>query len=150
MADGPRPLSALVAIRGMINTIRWICVIPASYLGYYIALIGGMLVYMVAESFCPPDAITYGICTSNYMRKIEKIIFVVFPCIAAILVVLLPTLAAATKKAAVALTFFVGGSSVAIYLGASLHEWVALSAALACGGVTMLSVFAHQNRRQNA
>jgi len=39
------------AYRRMINAVRWICIIPASYLGYYLALIGGMAALVLAESF---------------------------------------------------------------------------------------------------
>ncbi len=130
----------------MINIIRWICVVPASYLGYYIAMIGGLAALMFAESFCPADAVVSGMCTADYMRQIEKILLLVFPGIAAILVVLLPTLAAPAKKVTVAISFFIVGGAAAIYLGATLREWTILAFTLACGGVTAWSIHAHQRK----
>ena len=126
--------------------IRWICVIPASYLGYYIALIGGLAALTFGESFCPPEAVISGMCTANYMRLVETFLFLVFPGIAAILVVLLPTLTAPTKKTAVAVIFYVLGASVAIYMGTSLREWKTLTFALVCGAATVWFVFQNQSR----
>lgn len=134
----------------MINVIRWVCVIPAAYLGYYLALIGGMASIVLAESFCPPEDVVSGLCTSDYMRLVEKILFAVFPAIAAILVVLLPTLIAPSKKVAVATTCYAVGSIAAIYMCISLEEWVVLGLVLTSGGITLYSIYAHQQRQQNA
>ena len=73
-----------------------------------------------------------------------------FPSIAAILVVLLPTITAPSKKVAVAATFFAVGSTVAIYMGISLEEWVVFGFALTSGSITLYSIYAYQNKRKNA
>lgn len=129
------------------NIIRWLCLIPASYLGYYIALIGGMAVHAFAESFCPPEAVISGMCTANYIRPIETFLFLVFPGIAAILMVLLPTLAAPSKKVAVAVIFFILGATAAIYMGTSLREWKILAFALVCGAATVWFIYVNQNKK---
>ncbi len=128
------------------NVLRWLCVIPAAYLGYYLALVGGMAALALAESFCPAEALVSGMCTAAYMRWTEKILFVLFPGIAAILAVLLPTLIAPSKKVAVAFVFFALGSVAATILGVSLEEWVVLGFALFCGAVTAWAVHAYQRR----
>jgi hypothetical protein len=112
-------------------------------------MIGGMVTIVLAESHCPPEAIISGMCTSEYMRYIEKVVFVLFPSIAAILVVLLPTLTAPSKKIAVAITFYVLGSSAAVYMGVSLKEWLVLACALTSGGLTLYSIYVYQTKRKN-
>jgi hypothetical protein len=134
----------------MINVIRWLCVIPASYLGYYLALVGGMAALVLAESFCPAEAVVSETCTADYMRPVEKTLFIVFPGLSAILVVLLPTLMAPAKKVAVAGLFFVLGSAAAIYMGSLLKEWVVLGIALSSGGITLYSIYAYHNKRKHA
>ena len=128
------------------NVLRWICVIPASYLGYYIALVSGMAALALVESFCPGEAVVSGMCTAEYMRQTERILFVLFPGIAAVLFVLLPTLVAPSMKVAVALAFFTLGSLVATILGISLEEWVVLGFALLCGAVAAWAVYTRQRR----
>jgi len=120
--------------------------LPAAYLGYHLALIGGMVVHALAESFCPPEAVVSGLCSAAYFRQVEKVLSIVFPGIAAVLVVLLPSVIAPTRKTAVAAAFLLLGGSVAVYLAAALHEWVALVFALICGGVTALAVLVHQKK----
>jgi hypothetical protein len=134
----------------MNHVIRWILVMPVAYLGYYIAMISGMAGLALAESFCPPDEVISGMCMAEFMRQIEKFLFVLFPGFAAVLVVLLPSLVAPSRKAAVAVTFFAAGSVIAIFLGVSLEEWVILAVTLACGGVTTWAVHQHQKRLQNS
>lgn len=128
----------------MNHSIRWILVIPAAYLGYYVALISGMAALALAESFCPADEVISGMCTAEYMRRIEKLLFVLFPGLAAVLVVLLPSLVAPSRKVAVATSFFAVGSVAAIFLGVALEEWVILGFALACGAVTTWAVYAYR------
>lgn len=128
------------------NVLRWICVIPAAYLGYYLAMIGGMAALALAESFCPPEMVVSGMCTAEYMRRTEKILFLLFPGIAAVLVVLLPVLVAPTRKIAVACVFLAAGSVIAMILGVSLGEWVVLGFSLLCGSATAWAVYAHQKR----
>ena len=128
------------------NVLRWICVIPAAYLGYYLALIGGMAALALAESFCPPEMLVSGMCTAEYMRSAEKVLFLLFPGIAAVLVVLLPALVAPARKFAVACVFLAVGSVIATVMGVSLGEWMVLGFALLCGIVTAWAVYAHQNR----
>ncbi len=118
--------------------------IPVAYLGYYLAMISGMAALAIAEAFCPPDLVISGMCTAAYMRGIEKLLFVLFPGLAAVLVVLLPSLVAPSRKLAVALSFFAVGSVAAIFLGVALEEWVILGFALACGGVTTWAVYAYR------
>lgn len=106
-----------------------------------------MAVHAFAEAFCPPEAVISGMCTANYMKPIETFLFLVFPGIAAILVVLLPTLVAPSKKVTVAVIFFVLGASIAIYMGTSLREWTILAFALVCGAVTVWFIYVNQNRK---
>ena len=72
--------------------------IPVAYLGYYVAMISGMAALALAEAFCPPDDVISGMCTAEYMGWIEKLLFVLFPGLAEVLVVLLPSLVAPSKS----------------------------------------------------
>ena len=134
----------------MINALRWLCVIPASYLGYYLALVGGIAALVLAESLCPAEAVVSDMCTADYMGPVEKTLFIVFPGLAAVLVVLLPALMAPAKKVAVAGLFFVLGSAAAIYMGSILKEWVVLAIALSSGGITFYSIHAYYKKRKRS
>ena len=122
--------------------------IPVAYFGYYAALISGMAFLALAESFCPPDAIVSGTCVADYMKPVEKTLFVVFPGIAAALVVLLPALVAPSRKVEVAFAFLVVGSVIAIALGASLQEWATLGFTLLCGIATAGAVYMRQGKKK--
>ena len=127
--------------------MRWFLLIPVAYLGYYAALISGMAFLALAESFCPPDAIVSGMCVADYMKPVERTLFVVFPGIAAALVVLLPALVAPSGKEEVAFAFLTVGSVIAIVLGTSLQEWAILSFTLLCGIATTGAVYMCLGRR---
>lgn len=132
----------------LVNGVRWFLVIPLAYLGYYLALISGMAFLALAESFCPPDAVVSGICVADYMKPIERFSFVVFPGIAAVLVVLLPVLVAPCGKLNVAFAFLAAGSVIAIALGSSLKEWATLGFTLLCGIVTTGAVYVYLGRKK--
>ena len=121
--------------------------IPVAYLGYYAALISGMAFLALAESFCPPDAIVSGMCAADYMKPVERTLFVVFPGIAAALVVLLPALVAPSRKVEVAFAFLAIGSVIAIVLGTSLQEWPTLGFTLLCGIATTGAVYMYPGRK---
>ena len=123
------------------NAVRWILVLPVAYLGYYAALISGMAFLALAEYFCPPEAVISGMCVAGYMKFIERILFVVFPGIAAVLVVLLPVLVAPSRKVEVAFACLAIGSVIAIIMGTLLQEWVTLGFTLLCGTVTAGAVY---------
>ena len=132
----------------LVNGVRWFLLIPVALLGYYAALVSGMAVLTLAESFCPPDAIVSGMCVADYMRSIERVSFVVFPGIAAALVVLLPALVAPSRKVAVAFAFLTIGSVIAIVLGTSLQEWATLGFTLLCGIAAAGAVSMRQGRKK--
>ena len=132
----------------LVNGVRWFLLIPVALLGYYAALVSGMAVLALAESFCPPDAIVSGMCVADYMRSIERVSFVVFPGIAAALVVLLPALVAPSRKVAVAFAFLTIGSVIAIVLGTSLQEWATLGFTLWCGIAAAGAVSMRQGRKK--
>jgi hypothetical protein len=112
-----------------------------------VALISGMVLLALAESFCPPEAVVSGMCTAGYVKPLEKTLFVVFPGFAAVLFVLLPVVVAPSKKLAVALVFLVIGSAIAIFLGVSLQEWATLGFTLLCGGATAGAVYLHLGKK---
>lgn len=132
----------------LVNGVRWFLVIPVAYLGYYLALISGMAFLALAEFFCPPDAVVSGMCVADYMEPIEKTSFVIFPGIAAVLVVLLPVLVAPCRKVDVAFAFLAAGSVIAIALGSSLKEWVTLGFTLLCGIATTGAVYVYLGRKK--
>lgn len=117
--------------------VRWSLVIPAGFAGYLFAMYLGMFSYIAMESLCPENEMVSEMCVASYMNVVEYVVFVVFPSLAAILVVTLPALVAPRYKTHVAGFAFLAGSSVAIYMGFSIQAWVPLICAIAAGFITL-------------
>lgn len=121
--------------------LRWLLVVPAMLAGWYLALITGLLLHALAESFCPPMKVVSGVCTAAWFRSVEEILILLTAALAATLVVLLPTLACPGRKRAVAgITFVVGAvTAIAIGYGAS-SLWIPVATALFTGLLTLRRV----------
>lgn len=127
----------------MIKVCRWILVIPASLGGYFISMLLGMVTLTAFEKYCPTKDIVSEMCTATYMEKAENISLIVFPSLAAILVVLLPSLMAPSKKLAVASIAYTLGAITAMYMGISTGTYPILSATIISGAIMLYVLYRH-------
>lgn len=107
--------------------------VPAGFAGYIFAMTAGMFSYIAMESLCPEEEIVSEMCVASYMNLVEDMVFVIFPSLAAILVVILPALVAPRYKSYIAGFALLAGSGAAIYMGASIEAWVPLICAIVAG-----------------
>lgn len=97
--------------------VRWLAVVPAAYLGWWAALIFGIMLLNLAESFCPPSEMISGMCVAWWFHYGEKAIFAFSAALAAFLVIVLPVLVTPSHRHVVAWSAFIGGGAVAVVLG---------------------------------
>jgi hypothetical protein len=110
-----------------ITLLRWIAVVPAGLLGWYIGFLTGVALLSAAINLCPAESMVSGACIAPWFRYAEALIFCVSVALAAFLVVALPALVAPRWRLGVAWAAFGVGLIVAVYLvvyTATLLEFV--------------------------
>ena len=121
----------------MRDTIRWVLIVPAAVLGFYAAILLGMLSYFMAESFCPEEAMVSGMCTAPYMRVFEKVAFVAFPTLASLIIIWSVYFLAPRYKVYVSSAAYLVGASIAMYFGWATKQWLTLGAVLVFAGFSL-------------
>jgi hypothetical protein len=121
--------------------LRWLLVIPAVLVGWYLALASGLLLHSLVESFCPAEAMVSGRCYAPWFTWSEEALFVLTAGLAAWLVVLLPTLSCPTHKRTVATVAYLCGAVTAIVFAVTGPLWIPAIAALLAGLLTMRRVY---------
>lgn len=119
----------------MINTVRWVLTIPSAIAGFFFALMLAIVCHSAAVSFCPESQIISGLCTAPYMKIVDGFAEVLFPTIAAILVVWLPYFCAPKHKHIVVVSCYIVGSIVAFGLALSTQLWVTLFSVITSAGL---------------
>ena len=107
------------------ETMRWILFIPASIVGFYLALLIMILVQTSVESMCPEQYIFIGereYCI--YPSWVNTALISIGGALAAFLVVLLGSLVAPGYKNVVPYVLFIGGAIIASYMIAVLADSV--------------------------
>ena len=119
------------------KVFRWVLVIPSSIAGYFICMFLGMANILVFEKICPEQYIVSEMCTAGYMKYVENISLIVFPSLAAVLVVLFPFLMAPSNKFKVSGISYVIGAVIAVYIGIETKAYLILSTVLVSGAITL-------------
>lgn len=114
-----------------INVVRWLLTLPSAVLGFYVAFTGALALAGMLENFC-----NGGSCTGWKMSLLGASIYLGIA-VAAVLVVLLPTLIAPTHKHRVAQAFYGLGALVAVAMVTFTGDPFMLLTALAVGGITL-------------
>ena len=120
----------------MVSVLRWLLVIAAPILGWYIALVAGLLLLDFTESWCPPEEMISGMCTAAWFPLASNAVFCFSTALAAVLVVAGAVLAAPSRRRQVAWTAFALGSVVALALAAAAVAWAEFASAVLAGGLT--------------
>ena len=101
----------------MVQWLRWLAVIPAAFAGWLLAFVAVAGVHRLLLVLCPVESIVSGTCEADWFRSAESILMFCFSALAAVLVVVLPTLIAPSRRRAVAVLALIGGAACAVWLG---------------------------------
>ena len=123
--------------RGIIAALRWVAVIPAALLGWYLALVIGLSLRSLATSLCPPEDLVSDACAASWFAPVEDGIFIATAALAALLVLLFSTVICPSHKRGVAVVVFVVGTASAVLLGYALSIWLPPLAAVISGLFTL-------------
>jgi hypothetical protein len=98
------PISAKVETA---YVVRWICVIPAAWAAFYIALLISMVCFQTLNGLCPGSEVHSGLCGNGWVVPAT---FVIGAAIAPALVILAGTLTAPSHRPYVAWALYVTGA----------------------------------------
>lgn len=120
-----------------LQVIRWALILPAAVVAWCVAFIVGVFVYVSVENLCPPDQMEYSDCVAPWFPIAQYSTVVFGAALAAALVMITCISLAPTHKRQVAITTFVAGTVVAIFLGLG-HFLVPMLAAIFTGAVILV------------
>ena len=121
----------------MVTQIRWLAVLPAAVVGWFVALVIGLIVHSGIESLCPRDQMDSGMCVAPWFPYASDAVSAFGAGLAAVLVITLAVLAAPAHRIVVMRTAFVAGLLVAIYMLWQTSAIVEFVAAISCGLLTV-------------
>jgi hypothetical protein len=127
--------------------LRWIAVIPAGILGWYIAFLAGLALLTGARGLCAAESMVSGACIAPWFRYAEAAIICVSVALAASLVVVLPAFVAPRWRLAVAWVAFVAGLMVAVYFVAATAAVLEFVSAVLAGLLSVMGVLKAERRR---
>ena len=114
-----------------VNLIRWLLTIPSAIFGFYLAFSAGLTLAGWVEEYCNSNS-----CSGWKVGLLGATLYIGIA-IAAVLVVLLPTLLAPTQKVRVAQIFYGIGALAALVMVTFTSDPFMLLTALAVGGLTL-------------
>ncbi len=141
---GLRKLRLLAHGRGVMRlnmtTVRWVLAIPAAVVGWYTAVLIGIVIYSIGDALCPPELMESGWCNASWHPIFFKSTFTFCASISAAFAVMAGSYMAPTHRALVAKLIFLFGSAFATFFAISSKEYVVLVGALLCGLGSMLFI----------
>ena len=117
---------------------RWILVIPSAFVGWYLALFIGLVLYSVTDSICPPELIDSGMCMATWSRPVKDGIIIFSASLSAILVLLFAVFIAPCKRAHVAKIIYLGGFAFALYAVYQTKAYGSFFSAIISGALFLL------------
>ena len=121
----------------MVTQIRWLAVLPAAVVGWFLALVIGLIVHSGIESLCPRDQMDSGMCVAPWFPYASDAVSAFGAGLAAVLVITLAVLAAPAHRIVVMRTAFVAGLLAAIYMLWQTSAIVEFVVAVSCGLLTV-------------
>ena len=121
--------------------LRWLLVIPAAIVGFYLALAIGVLLLSLSETVCSADAMQSGHCYAPWFGWAEEAIVIGTSGLTAWLVVLLPSLTCPHYKRTTATLAYGIGAAMTIMIGITGPLWIPAGAALLAGLLTLRRVY---------
>ena len=131
----------------MIKTLRWLAIIPACILAWYIAMLIGLYVLSFVESLCPPDQVVSGFCQASWYPAAERIVICFGAALSAFFVVSTAAAVAPTNRSLVSRLALGVGALVAIWMAIRTDSYFEFLSAVVAGMITVLAV-THLGRRR--
>jgi hypothetical protein len=130
-----------------IEVFRWIMVIPAAVIGWWLAIIIGLLLTNVPGYFCPPELMISELCMASWYGPVMSEIMIFAASLSAVMTLLFAVLIAPGKRDLVAKVVFVAGSIYATYFAFSISAWAEYAGAIIFGLFTLLLLMKKYGRR---
>ena len=132
-----------------IKIARWVLVIPSAFVGWYLAFVIGILLYQLAEFFCPPELMVSESCQASWFDPVFNGLFVFGASLSAVLVILLAVLMAPAQRRLVAIVIYFGGCLTAMEFAIATSAWPAFAGAIASGALILFIILrrAGKNKR---
>lgn len=99
----------------MITILRWILLPAACFIAWSLAIVLGIILLNVAESFCPPEEMISCCCTAPWFPAVQTSIFYFSTAISAVFVVVTAYLSAPAERVHVIWIAFCFGCIAATY-----------------------------------
>ena len=132
------------------DIVRWLLVIPFAFIGWYAALFIGILLYSVADSFCPPELMISGSCQASWHEPLIDGLIIFGSSLSAVLVILFSTIVAPYKRELVAKIIYISGVIFAIYAVYETTAWGAFLGAVLCGAIFLYFLIRYMKRKNHA
>jgi hypothetical protein len=97
--------------------IRWVLVPPSAIFGFYLAFFGSLYLLGFIGKFCPEESIISETCMARWYLRAENAMFSFGAALAAIFVVLFPSLLAPNYRFKVAVVAYLLGALAALWIG---------------------------------
>jgi hypothetical protein len=121
----------------MLRIVRWVLMIPAVVVAWFVALFLGMAMLGGLTRMCPADQMVSGMCTASWYDDAAAAVVALGAAMAAVFIMIACTLIAPAHKRVVAVVTFAGGTLVAVGMGIPSGEYAALVAAVVAGAVAL-------------
>jgi hypothetical protein len=129
---------------------RWLLLPFASIGAWYVAIIIGIVILSIAESFCPEDQQVSGMCVAAWWKPVETCIFCFSTGLSAFLVVATAFFVAPAARGQVVWLAFGIGSETALFFALGTAAWGMFASAVATGFLTALALSRSRFSRSNS
>lgn len=127
------------------RVLCWILVPLSAPFGFYLAFLISLFITDLIHSFCPAELVVSGLCTAKWYSRTVDGTIIFGAALAAVFVVMFPTLLAPEKRFEVAAAFYILGAVAMLLMAGGGRTFDLLSllpiiAALVAGALTLLAV----------
>jgi hypothetical protein len=117
----------------MAGWLRWLLVLPVAWLSWIVAAMVALTLYTIAETLCPREHMTSGLCIAPWFDHVERAILCLGAGLAAALITASCTLLAPSHRRVVVVVTLLAGSAIALSMGLKSGHYPALVTAVVAG-----------------
>ena len=117
-----------------VRVLRWICVVPATVVAWYLVFFTGLLILDIANAMCPKNLLDSGRCTAEWYSVVEDYLIAIFTGLSAAAVVIASTLVAPSCRQYIPVVAYFLGVCVAVWAFVETQAWIPFTCAIVVGG----------------
>ena len=121
--------------------IRWLLIVPACILGWYLLFTIGMGLLGAVQFFCAEEDMINGRCLAPWYTDVKEAGIIFLAGMSAVTVVFAAYFVAPTRKTTTAIVAFLIGSAAATYVVITTDSWFEYAAAIVGGLMAAFSVY---------